>query len=176
MRYFVIFFCLLIIGVGCAPSPSDSSTTNTADSLQFKNNISTLYGNGGKNAKDNTGLDTASNIIWKDSLGITRSLNNLKGKIVLLNFWAIWCVPCEAEMPDLTSIAETGIVVIAVSAIDPNSSLFQRTILYSETRGLKLESSFQLPIPKSRFELPVSNIKRINSPLVSSGVNVSPNL
>ena len=142
MRYILIFFGLLIIGAGCSPTPSDTSLTNTADSLQFKNNISTLYGNGGKNVKDNTGLFVASNILWKDSLGATHSLNDLKGKIVLLNFWAIWCGPCEAEMPDLNSISESmkpDVIVIGVTAIDPSSSLFERTKLFVEYRGIKYQ-------------------------------------
>ncbi len=142
MRYLLLFFGLLIIGSGCSPTPSDSSTANTADSLQFQKNISTLYGNGGKNVKDSTGLVVASNIIWKDSLGITHSLNDLKGKIVLLNFWAIWCGPCEAEMPDLNSIAQSSgsdIIVIGITAVDPNTSLFERAKLFAESRGLKYQ-------------------------------------
>src|SRR5690625_939435 len=34
--------------------------------------------------------------------GETVSLSDLRGEKVLLNFWASWCPPCHAEMPDLT--------------------------------------------------------------------------
>lgn len=40
----------------------------------------------------------------KDLRGQVVSLDNYRGKVVLLNFWATWCVPCRAEMPDLVKL------------------------------------------------------------------------
>jgi thiol-disulfide isomerase/thioredoxin len=42
-----------------------------------------------------------ASIAFKDQSGKTRSLGEFKGKAVVLNFWATWCVPCRKEMPTL---------------------------------------------------------------------------
>jgi len=51
--------------------------------------------------------------------GKTYSLNNLKGKVVFLNFWATWCPPCRREMPDMQKLHNAmkgkDFVMIAVS-------------------------------------------------------------
>lgn len=40
-------------------------------------------------------------IAFADGAGTPRSLADFRGKIVLLNIWATWCVPCRTEMPTL---------------------------------------------------------------------------
>lgn len=55
----------------------------------------------------------------KDPSGTPQTLSALKGRIVILNFWATYCVPCRAEMPDLASIQNDygalGIQVVGAS-------------------------------------------------------------
>lgn len=57
----------------------------------------------------------------KTLTGETVKLSSLKGKKVMLNFWATWCPPCKAEMPEMEQFyKEKGkdIVILAVN-IDP---------------------------------------------------------
>ena len=37
-----------------------------------------------------------------DIPGKKQQLSSLKGKVIVVNFWATWCVPCKAEMPEIT--------------------------------------------------------------------------
>ena len=40
----------------------------------------------------------------KDIQGRRLRLSDYKGKVVLLNFWATWCIPCRTEIPDLIKL------------------------------------------------------------------------
>jgi thiol-disulfide isomerase/thioredoxin len=55
----------------------------------------------------------------KNMNGQPDSLENYRGKIVVLNFWATWCVPCKDEMKLLTAAhqdyADKGVNIIAAS-------------------------------------------------------------
>ena len=41
-----------------------------------------------------------------DIKGETQSLSDYRGKVVLVNFWASWCMPCVQEMPELTQLKQ----------------------------------------------------------------------
>jgi thiol-disulfide isomerase/thioredoxin len=60
----------------------------------------------------------------KDPFGTEQRLSALKGRIVVLNFWATYCVPCRKEMPDLAAIqneyAALGVQVVGASADEAN--------------------------------------------------------
>ena len=68
-----------------------------------------------------SGGATISNIIFSNSAGQTVALADLKGKVVIINFWATWCPPCRAEMPSFNNLynklkADKNLVFIAVDA------------------------------------------------------------
>ncbi len=67
----------------------------------------------------------APDFTLQDLEGQTYTLSELRGRPVLLNFWATWCPPCRAEMPDIGKVYEAyqaqGFIVLAVTADDSYS-------------------------------------------------------
>ena len=65
----------------------------------------------------------APELSYFDTSGRKRTLAELQGHVVLLNFWATWCTPCRREMPMLSQLqreyADDGLVVLYVSLEDP---------------------------------------------------------
>jgi peroxiredoxin len=57
-----------------------------------------------------------------DLTGATRTLADYRGKVVVLNFWATWCPPCQREMPSLERLrrkmAKQPLEVVAISSAE----------------------------------------------------------
>ena len=68
-------------------------------------------------------LPAAIGFELKDQYGNTHTLEDYKGKTIFLNFFATWCPPCKAEMPDIQKLYETyetegddALIVLGVAA------------------------------------------------------------
>ena len=73
-----------------------------------------------ENAQQSTALGSNAELALKDLFGVEQKLSAYRGKIVVLNFWATWCIPCRKEMPDLAAIqneyAALGVQVVGAGA------------------------------------------------------------
>lgn len=59
--------------------------------------------------------------------GQTITLSDLQGQVLLINFWASWCLPCREEMPAIQQVYEQyrdqGFVVLAVNLQEKNAQV-----------------------------------------------------
>ncbi|MFY0570138.1 TlpA family protein disulfide reductase [Archangium lansingense] len=84
---------------------------------------------------------TAPSISMQTYDGKKMSLTDLRGKVVMLDFWATWCPPCQAEMPHLIKLAKEyeskGLVFVAASRDEmPDAPLFVEEYVVSRMPDL----------------------------------------
>jgi peroxiredoxin len=84
-------------------------------------------------------MQAQSEMVGKVAPGFVRSdlnrreidLRKYRGKVVLLNFWAAWCAPCQVELPEFETwekkFGADGLKVIAIS-MDDGDSPVRRTV------------------------------------------------
>ncbi len=70
----------------------------------------------------------APNFSLKDMDGNVVTLESLRGKPVILNFWATWCPPCRAELPAMNrawhKIKDKGVAMVAIDVGEDEGTIF----------------------------------------------------
>ncbi len=89
-----------------------------------------------------TGSETAPDFSIATPDGQEYSLQQFRGKIVLLNFWASWCPPCVKEFPHFIEIAEKykdDVVFIALSSDIDEQSMLDFAQKLEQARDISLD-------------------------------------
>ncbi len=73
-------------------------------------------------ASSNSRMEIAPDFTLMNRSGEMVSLNDFRGQVVLINFWATWCTPCRKEMPFLEQIYQRyerlGVTLLGVNVED----------------------------------------------------------
>lgn len=81
-----------------------------------------------------------------DTQGISHSLADYRGQVVLVNLWATWCPPCKEEMPTLEAFykkyKDKGFVIVAINDGDPTADVLQFVKDYKLTFPVWLDPTY----------------------------------
>jgi len=89
-------------------------------------------------------------VLFENSDGEDINLSNLKGKVVVINYWAKWCIPCLAEMPGLNQLyldmrENSNIIFMAVD-MDGNAV---------KGGNFMKKRKYSIPVYRIKTELPL---------------------
>ena len=88
----------------------------------------------------------APTIVFEGPGGAKLSLADFRGKALLLNLWATWCVPCRAEMPALDRLQQSaGSADFQVVAVNVDTARLDRPAAFLDQIGVKALTRYADP-------------------------------
>jgi len=125
----------------------------------------TLAACGGGDSSGPTGVNEgnlASGFTLEALDGTEVSLGEYRGNVVLINFWATWCPPCRAEIPDIEEAYQArqddGFVVLGVNVEEPRESVAPFVEAMGMTYPVLLDEGGQVLKMYRAIGLPISVI------------------
>jgi len=110
--------------------------------------LTLIFFSGCTKTEKQAGSSTAPNFTLQDLSGKNVALSDLKGKVVLLDFWATWCPPCRASIPGIERLHKTysskGLVVLGISLDDGD---------WDSVKKFAKEAGMTYPVLKSTDEV-----------------------
>lgn len=77
-----------------------------------------------------------------DPAGLKAVVAKNKGKVVVVNFWASWCVPCKQEFPDLVAAVKAGGATLITIACDTPQDAASKSAKFLTTQGATANAFF----------------------------------
>jgi len=116
-RLFILTICVLLITASCGAKDEikQSNLTNkNAEKVEEETSKEKT-----KHKKDRSNEIKAPNFKLATLSGKEFNLSDFKGKVVLLNFWGTWCMPCRKEIPDLVNLQsnynQDGLEIVGIT-------------------------------------------------------------
>ncbi|MDC1344111.1 TlpA family protein disulfide reductase [Pelagibacteraceae bacterium] len=87
-------------------------------------------------------------VVFKDTNNYDVNLDDFKGKLLILNFWATWCAPCREEMPSLDDLqSNSNFDNLKIFLINIGQENFTKSDSFFKELGIQnLEIYFDAPI------------------------------
>jgi len=125
-----------------------------------------------KDKRDESYKNNKYSFKLKDINGGTINLEEIKGRVIIVNFWATWCSPCNYEMPELQSLyekyQEKGVVIIGVAERSQPDEVKEFIKEKKISYLILLDSSEEVANKYGVFGLPKTFIFNSNIELITS--------
>ena len=110
--------------------------------------------------------------------GETKYVSGLKGKVVFVNFWGTWCIPCVAEMPTIQKLYDsyrndTDVVFVIASRLDNAAQIKAFAAKHNYTLPFYIISDKDIPASMNFNQYPTTFIYAKDGSVAMKHVNAS---